>query len=208
MRSVLEQLASASSQARQDKNIALAQAIAGNNNVAAVQELIDGLQHKTKAIRHDCIKTLYEIAVIKAGLVSSHVNVFVTLLGDKDNRMQWGAMTAISAVTTLTPEAVYKALGRIIATADAGSVITTDHAVKILATLALTEKYRDTVIPLLLDQLLQAPVNQAPSYAEQILPVVTAKDKDHFKKILLMRIGDTEQDSKKKRLEKVLKKLQ
>lgn len=67
--------------------------------------------------------------------------------------------------------------------------------------------YEVAALPLLLDQLLQVPVNQAPAYAEQALTVITAPYKGRFAKILLMRLNDTEQESKRKRLEKVLKKL-
>jgi hypothetical protein len=121
--------------------------------------------------------------------------------------MQWGAMTALSAIAGIVPEPIYQALTDIIATADAGSVITKDHCVRILASLSAHDAYRDTTIPLLLEQLLQAPVNQAPSYAEQALPVITAQHHEACKKILLTRIDDAEQESKRKRLEKVLKKL-
>lgn len=205
--SILDQLASISGQAKQDLNIELAQKIVRNKNIAGINELISGLQHKTKSIRHDCIKTLYEIAALQPGLISPHVAVFVSLLNDKDNRMQWGSMTALSAITPVAPEQVFNALPRVLDIAGKGSVITKDHCVRILTLLSADKKHQDTTLPLLLDQLLQAPVNQAPAYAEQIFPVITETYKDQFKKILLTRINDTEQESKRKRLEKVLKKL-
>ena len=58
MISVLDELASAMGEAKQDINIILAEKIAKNKNNNAVKELIAGLEHKTKSIRHDCIKTL------------------------------------------------------------------------------------------------------------------------------------------------------
>lgn len=207
MTGVLDQLASASGESKQDLNIELARKIAADKNKKAVEELIGGLKHKQKAIRHDCIKTLYEIAAIEPILIALHADTFIALLKDKDNRMQWGAMTALSEITGVAPGPVYNALPDIIATADAGSVITKDHCVRILALLSTHAAYADTTLPLLLEQLLKAPANQAPSYAEQTLPVVTPKYHESFKKILLTRISDTEQDSKRKRLEKVLKKL-
>lgn len=207
MTSVLDQLASASGQAKQDLNIALAQNLVKKKNTDGINELVSGLTHKTKSIRHDCIKTLYEVAALQPELLKPHVAVFISLLDDKDNRMQWGSMTALSAITPLASEQVFNALHKIMNTAGNGSVITKDHCVRILTLLSANKKYRDTTLPLLLDQLLQAPVNQAPAYAEQTLPVITALYKSQFEKILLTRLNDTEQESKRKRLEKILKKL-
>jgi hypothetical protein len=208
MSSILDQLASAASQKKQDLNINLAQKIAEEGNTAAVTELIDGLKHKTKAIRHDCIKALYEIGEIDAGLISPHVNVFLNLLDEKDNRMQWGAMTALSSMAALVPAPLYKSLNKIIDTSNAGSVITKDHGVRILVRLSEQKAaYKEQTLPLLLEQLLQSPVNQAPSYAEQILPIMDEVHKNQFRKIVQTRIDDTEQESKRKRLEKVLRKI-
>ncbi|RYZ48203.1 MAG: hypothetical protein EOP49_19225 [Sphingobacteriales bacterium] len=207
MATVLDQLASASGQAKQDKNIALAHTIASAGDGTAVAELLAGLQHKTKALRHDCIKTLYEIAALAPQLVSPHAAGLIHLLDSSDNRMQWGAMTALATLAEDIPAALFASLDKIMAVADNGSVITKDQAVRILAVLSGKPEYAPTAIPLLLAQVLQAPLNQAPSYAEQALPVVDAAHRDQFKKILLTRIEDTEQESKRKRLEKVLKKL-
>jgi hypothetical protein len=107
----------------------------------------------------------------------------------------------------VAPEQIFNALHKIMDTAVNGSVITKDHCVRILTLLSANKKYQDTTLPLLLDQLLQAPVNQAPAYAEQALTVITEPYKSQFAKILLMRLNDTEQESKRKRLEKVLKRL-
>jgi hypothetical protein len=207
MTSVLDELASATGQAKQDLNIILAQKIAKNKNNSAVKELIAGLEHKTKSIRHDCIKTLYELAVINPEIVSPYASTFATLLEDKDNRLQWGGMTALSAIAARVPDIVYGSLNKIITTAEKGSVITRDHCVRILTALSSINKYNDTTLPLLLDQLLQAPVNQVPAYAEQILPVISGVYKNQFEKILNTRLNDIEQESKRKRIEKVLKKI-
>ncbi len=207
MASIIEQLASSSGEKSQDLNIMLAQEIAAGKDTKAIQELIAGLQHKTKAIRHDCIKTLYETAAVNAMLLAPHTDTFIALLDDKDNRMQWGAMTALSAMATVAQPKLFKALSKIIATAESGSVITRDHCVRILAALSADKKYAETTIPLLLEQILQSPPNQVPSYAEQALPVVGNTFKSQFEKALHTRLNDIEQDSKRKRIEKVLKKL-
>ena len=207
MSSVLDQLASASGQAKQDLNIALARKIAEEKNTGLVNELISGLNHKTRSIRHDCIKTLYEIANLQPSLISPHSSVFISLLENKDNRMQWGCLIALSAITSTVPEQVFSALPQLIYIADQGSVIKRDYCVRIFILLSTHRKYQHTVMPLLLGQLLLAPVNQAPAYAEQIYNVLTKRYKADFEEILLMRLNDTEQESRRKRLENVLKKL-
>lgn len=93
-------------------------------------------------------------------------------------------------------------------TADnSGSVIARDHTMYILAALAKHQKYYEDCMALILEQLLKSPVNQLPMYAEITAPVVAAKDKEAFKKVLLERLKDITQESKIKRIEKVLKKL-
>jgi len=170
--------------------------------------LISGLQHKTKAVRHDCIKTLYEIAERQPKLIAAFANTFIELLGSNDNRMQWGAMTGLSAIVNETPEIIFSNLSKVIAVADVGSVITKDHAVKILVTLSSQKEYVSTTIPLLLEQILASPNNQLPSYAEQAQPVIHDKvAKQRFIQILTDRVGNVTPDSKKKRVEKIIKKL-
>lgn len=205
--SVLEHLASASGKREQHLNIELAQDIARSENGEAIKELIAGLTNKSKAIRHDCIKVLYEIADIAPSLLKPQATHFIALLQHKDNRMQWGVMTALSAMATEIPQLLFENLSAILKIADEGSVITRDHGVKILVSLSGNEKYSPTTIPLLLEQLLKSPNNQLPSYAEQALPVINGDNKNQFRKILESRLQEVEPESKKKRVEKVLKKI-
>lgn len=204
---ILNKTASASGERIQDLNIDLAHEIAKNNNKKAVEELVEGLDNKTKSTRHDCIKVLYEIASLKPSLISPHAAAFMLLLKEKDNRMQWGAMTALSAIAAEVPKKIFEVLPDILMIADQGSVITKDHAVKILVTLSGQKEYSRYAIPLLLEQILKAPNNQMPSYAEQALPVIDKEHKEPFRKILQERLSEIIPKSKQKRVEKILKKL-
>ncbi len=206
MNDILDKLASVSGKREQALNIDLAEKIASSNDAKAVNVLCEGLKHETKAIRHDCIKTLYEIAELNPKLTSSSANTFIALLTDRDNRMQWGAMTALSAMANEIPDLIYKNLAIIVAIADAGSVITKDHAVKILVTLSAHKKYKAIAMPLLLEQILSSPNNQLPSYAEQAQLVIRDAYKERFIQILKERLPEITPDSKKKRVEKVLRK--
>lgn len=200
----------ASSLGRRDElpNQALAKKIADNNDKSAVKELVDNLHNTKKDIQSDCIKVLYEIAAAKPALVAGYVKQLIALLDSKNNRLQWGAMTALHAITNEVPKEIHDTLGKIIAVADKGSVITNDHCVGILVKLCTTKKYSDDAFPLLLERLMISPENQLPMYAENAVPVINDKYKAAFIKTLTARLGDMEKATKRARVEKVIKKLQ
>ncbi len=208
MSSIIDQLAVSLGHKDEVPNIELAQKIAASADKNAVKELVDNLDNKNKNIAFDCIKTLYEIGYQKPELISGYAKDFIDQLKSKHGRMVWGAMTAISAIAALVPDVIYSNQALIIDTADnSGSVIARDHTMYILAALAKHEKYYDDCMALILEQLLKSPVNQLPMYAEITAPIVATKDKDTFKKVLQERLKNITQESKIKRIEKVLKKL-
>jgi len=206
--SILPLLATSLGHKDEVPNIELANKIVASGNKEAVKELVENLDNKNKGIAFDCIKTLYEIGAKKPEMISGYAKEFIGQLKSKHGRMVWGAMTAISAIAPVVPDVVYKNLTDIMDTADnSGSVIARDHTMYILAALAKHQKYYEDCMALILEQLLKSPVNQLPMYAEITAPVVAAKDKEAFKKVLLERLKDITQESKIKRIEKVLKKL-
>jgi hypothetical protein len=78
----------------------------------------------------------------------------------------------------------------------------------VLLQLAQLPDYSGQAIPLLLEQLQQSLPNQLPMYAEQALPVIPAAHKAALTAVLQSRLGDMEKESKRKRIEKVISKLQ
>ena len=206
--SVIKKLASSLDRRDEIPNQELAAEIAASNDKKSVQELIDNLSNKSKDIQSDCIKVLYEIGTLKPALIAVHVNIFIELLGNKNNRLQWGAMTALHTITNEKPDAIYNALPTIIAVADKGSVITNDHCVGILIKLAAVKKYAEDAFQLLLERLKICPTNQLPMYAENALPVINEKNKAMFIKTLTVRLSEIEKETKRARVEKVIKKLQ
>lgn len=205
--SVIEKLACSLNRRDEVPNQELAAAVSAKNDKKAVAELVENLTNKNKAIRYDCIKVLYEIGEAKPKLLAEHYKAFLAGLESKDNRMQWGAMTALGTVALEKPDEVFKALAKIIDIADRGSVITRDHCVNILIKLTSLPKFADKTFPLLNEQLLSAPTNQLPMYAERAAPIITEKYKERFVKTLTSRHGDIEKESGRKRVEKVIKKL-
>lgn len=206
--SVINKLASSLGKRDEVPNQELAAEIAGKNDKKAVQELVDNLSNKSKDVQSNCIKVLYEIGALKPALIAGHVNSFIELLTNKNNRLQWGAMTALHVITNEKPDAVYNALPTIIAVADKGSVITNDHCVGILIQLAAVKKYAEDAFQLLVERLKICPTNQLPMYAENTLPVINENNKAEFIKTLSARLPEIEKETKRARVEKVIKKLQ
>jgi hypothetical protein len=205
--SALNKLASVLGRRDEAPNIALARQLVDANDQDGIRELVEGLHHKKKDIQSDCIKVLYEAGERKPELLADHLNVFVSLLESNNNRLQWGSMAAISAIARKKPDLIYKVLPKIIAAADKGTVITRDEAVRILITLIKEKKYSETAFALVLEQILKSPPNQVPMYAEMALPEVNEKNKSNFVKALSSRLADIEKDTKKKRVETVIRKL-
>jgi HEAT repeat protein len=204
--SIIAQLASSLGRRDEVSNQELAKKIAENNDEGAVQELIENLQHKSAAIQNDCIKVLYEVGEQKPVLIAGYAPTFVELLSHKNNRLQWGAMTALYAIVKEYPKTIQENLVKIVAAADSGSVITKDYAVKILICLCAFKIYADDAFTLLNEQLLSSPTNQLPMYAELAIPVINDDNKGVFVKTLMSRLDNIEKDTKRKRVEKVIKK--
>lgn len=205
--SILNQLASALNRRDEIPNQVLAQHIAATNDQNAVQELIENLHHKNKAIQSDCIKTLDEIAKLNPKLVAPYIADLLILLNHKNNRLQWGSMATLNAIANENLKAIYTALPQIIACADQGSVITNDHCVGMLIKLCANQTYAEDAFSLLIERLLKSPTNQLPMYAEQAISIINEQRKPIFIHTLTSRLHEIEKDSKRIRVEKVIKKL-
>ncbi len=204
--SILNKLASALGHRDEEPNVELGKEIAAKNDKAAVKELVGALLHKSKDIQADAIKALYEAGEQNPALVAPYAKEFIALLDSKNNRMQWGAMTALSSMAAANPKVIYEALGKIATVAEKGSVITKDHYAKILTRLGAVKAYADDSFALLIELLQSAPVNQLPTYAEYAMPLVNDTNKAIFAKTLTARLSDfEEQTTKYKRL--VIKKV-
>lgn len=129
---VIEKLASSLGRRDEEPNIELAIQIVDHNDENAVKELIENLTNKNKNIQNDCIKVLYEIGDRKPSLISDYTNELFSLLESRNNRIQWGAMTALNSITSDVPEIIYSNIQKIIVAGDNGSVITKDQVVNIL----------------------------------------------------------------------------
>ncbi|PCJ65311.1 MAG: hypothetical protein COA58_10660 [Bacteroidetes bacterium] len=203
--SVTSKLSSSLNRRDEIPNLELAKSIINDHNQTAIEELIENLNHKNKAIQNDCIKVLYEIGNTNPQLISSHAKEFVRLLESKNNRIQWGSMTALSTITLENPSYIFSILPQIIKASERGSVITKDQAINILIKVCSIEKYADNTFTLLNEQLLKSPINQLPMYAERASSIIKDSNRKTFVDSLETRLPDFEKETKRKRVEKVLK---
>ena len=205
---VLDKLASSLNRNDEMPNQELAEQIVQENDKKSVKELINNLYNPDKNIQSDCIKVLYEIGERKPSLIAEYADNFIALLNENNNRLIWGAMTALDALTIENPKTVYIGLAKIIEAANKGSVITKDHAVNILIKLCSVKQYSDEAFALLIEQLKSCPTNQLPMYSENAAKIINNKSKaEVFIKTLSSRLDQVEKESKRKRIEKVIKHL-
>ncbi len=204
---VLNKLASALDRRDEVPNQELAEEIVAASDAKAVDTLIQNLANNNRAIQNDCIKVLYEVGERKPSMIAGHLDSFLSLLNHKNNRLQWGAMTALNCVASVNPQGVYDNLVQIADAADRGSVITRDHAVNILVRLIGIPEYTANAFGLLTELLLKSPANQLPMYAEKALPTIPDSYKADLVKALRSRLVDIEKASKRTRVEKVIKQL-
>lgn len=166
---IIDKLATSLNRKDEGPNQELAKYIADWNDRGAVKELVDNLYNSDKNIQSDCIKVLYEIGNLKPSLIVEYSKVFVTLLDHRNNRLVWGGMTALDAITFENPEAIYFALAKIVDITDNGSVITKDHGKNILIKLCSVKQYADHAFTLLIEQLERCPTNQLPIQIKSFL---------------------------------------
>ncbi|NLW47884.1 MAG: hypothetical protein GXY86_11180 [Firmicutes bacterium] len=105
----------------------------GRNDETPNQELVDCLFNADTAIRNDSIKVLYEIGEAQPELISAYTTDFIKLLTGKNNRLIWGAMTALATIAHLNPDPIFNEIDLIFDVIKKGSVITVDNGISVLA---------------------------------------------------------------------------
>lgn len=203
---VLDKLAGALDRRDEQPNMVLAETIAASGDLTAVAELAEAVRTGPTRQANDAIKVLYEIGARNPDLIAAQCPVFVEALRSTNNRKVWGAMTAIDTVAEQRAHVLVNELPAIIAAADKGSVIAKDHCNSILVKLARAG-YGELAVPILVERLRSAAPNQFPTYAEEIAPVLTAETRPGFLAVLKERVGSMMQESKRKRVEKVMAKI-
>lgn len=207
--SIADRLASAQGKRDERPNIELAEEIAAGEDRAAIEVLMQLLQEpEAKKQQSDCIKVLYEVGERKPWLIDGHLKEFLLFSRHENNRLQWGAMSAIAEIARSQPEQVFENLPEILDAAEKGSVITRDAALQILVELAGSAKLKGRVTPHLLYFIDHSPSKQVPLYAERMQPVIPPEAHDDLKRAIENRLPDMEKESGRKRLQKLIRKLE
>ncbi|MCC3359131.1 hypothetical protein [Bacillus sp. REN16] len=206
--SVVNQLASQFNRNDEEPNIELAHKFANEENHAAIEEIIENLYCKDKKIQHDCIKVAYEIGQVKPELISKYALNFIELLKSRNNRMVWGAMSALATIADEASETLMAHVSTIKNAIKMGSVITIDKGVLTLAKLAAVSKENNhAIFPFLLLHLENCRTKEIPQHAESTLLAVTDENKEAFLNVLRKR--DTYLTAPQlKRVKKIYKQLE
>ncbi|CAM5209289.1 HEAT repeat protein OS=Ureibacillus acetophenoni OX=614649 GN=SAMN05877842_11553 PE=4 SV=1 [Ureibacillus acetophenoni] len=203
--SILNKLSSQLGQRDEQPNINLAHDLVNEDNTSGIQEIIENLSNKNKAIRHDCIKVAYEVGHVKPELISNYAMVFVELLRSRDNRMVWGAMQALALIADLKSEELMEQLHEIQLAMKNGSVITVDKGVITLAKLAAAnEENNKRIFPFLIEHLKNCRTKEVPQHAESTCIAVNDDNKAEFIQVLRER-EPYMTAPQKKRIMKILK---
>lgn len=188
--SALEKIAYYQNRRDEVPNQALARELAQTRNAAGIHEIAENLWNEEPNIQSDCLKVLYEIGYLDPGLISEYVEDFLRLLKQRNNRLVWGGMIALSTIANLQADAIFPHLQEITQVMKSGSVITKDAGIKTLTALAARkETYRTRITPFLLERLADSRPADAPRYAEIILAAISPADKADFIQILQKWIG-------------------
>ncbi len=205
--SVESRLASTLGQRDEQPNIQLADDLARSGNREGVQELVEILANGKGPAKSDAIKVLYEVGQRDPSLIVDHTDPLLGLLEARNNRLVWGALTALACICQIAPDRIFAHLEAILAAADKGSVIAKDQAFAVLVNLVGREGYADQMIPITLSRLESAAINQLPMYAEQAARALPAESRTAFRTVLESRLNDEMPPSKRRRVEKVLRRL-
>ena len=184
--SVLSKLASSQQRNDEAPNQELAAQIMKDNDTEAVKELVENLTNKDPAIQSDCIKVLYELGERgKPELIVPYASTFVDLLASKNNRLVWGAMTALGTVASLTSVEIWKRIDEILRATDAGSLITQDWGVRVIAAVSAKSKaYEEKLFPYLMKLLSSCIPRDVPKHGESMLVAVNRGNREKYLAVL------------------------
>jgi hypothetical protein len=202
---MLEKLAHSLNRNDEVPNIELAEELVKTRNHLGIKEVVDGLSSDKEQTANDCIKVLYEVGERDATLISGYVDDFVRLLKSKNNRLVWGAMTALPKITPLKPKEVFANLDTIERAYEEGSVITVDNSISVFAALSKSSpEYEKVVFPIIINHLENCRPKEAGQHSERAFPCVNKGNSVFFKNVLLKR-RESLTEPQKKRIDKLIK---
>jgi hypothetical protein len=192
----------------EEPNIELALELIKTKDGKGINEIVDGLNNPCEQIANDCIKVLYEIGEREPQFIAEYVEVFIKLLRSRNNRLVWGSMTALSKIASIKPQEIFDNLDTVIKVYEKGSVITVDNSISVFAELAKAGlKYERKVFPIIIKHLETCRPKEVGQHSERAFVCVTKNNSELFKKTLLKR-HDSLTEPQRKRVDKLLKKIE
>lgn len=189
--SVLNQIAHFQNRRDEAPNQQLAKDLAAKQDKAGLKEIAENLWNAEPNIQSDCLKVLYEVGAIEPALIADYVADFLKLLKNKQNRLVWGAMTALSTIAPLKAKEIFEQRADVQKAVAEGSVITVDNGISVLAHVsASAPEHAAELFPFLLRHLATCRPKDVPQHSERILVAVNADNKTGFTRTLEKRISD------------------
>ena len=188
-------------------NIELAEYLCQHNDINGIKDIVDGFKGNDKAVANDCIKVLYEIGERKPELISGYANDFIACLHSKNNRLAWGSMTALAAITEHAAEQIFEKLYLVQSAYERGSVITVDNSISVFARLCKADsRYAEKTLPIIINHLQKCRPKDVAQHAERASDCFCKENANAFIEVLENRIPHLSA-SQQTRINKLLKKL-
>jgi hypothetical protein len=117
-------------------------------------------------------------------------------------------MIALSKITSLNPDIIYKNLDIIVRAYEKGKVITVDNSISVFAELVKADKkYEKKVFPIIIKHLEKCRPKEVGQHAERAFVCINKNNSKIFKETLLKRFNSLT-DAQKKRVDKLLNMLE
>jgi hypothetical protein len=206
--SVIDELSCSLGIKSEQPNQELAAKLTASKNRAGIKEVAQNLWNSDKKIANGCIKVLYEIGERSPELIVDYSDDFFSCLQDKNNRLVWGGMTALSTIAVLIADEIAGRIDLIKKTIGNGSVITVDRGVLSLSKAAAVSKKNHMIFfAYLLEVLAGCRPNSVAQYSESTSLALTKGCFNDWKKVVDRRKNDLNA-SAKKRVEKLIRKME
>ena len=205
---MIEKLACSLGRNDERPNIELAEELVKTADRNGIREIVKGLRSATVATANDCIKVLYEIGERNPALIAEYAGEFTGLLSSRNNRMVWGAMTALATIAPLNPSAVFADIDKVIHAYEKGSVITVDNSISVFAGLARAEPAAAVkLFPIIISHLTTCRPKEVAQHAERAFSCINAGNSPTYAAVLHKR-RPTLSAPQQKRVDRLLKKIE
>jgi hypothetical protein len=203
--SILSKLAGSQGRSDEELNKALGRELVETHDTDGVQEIAENLRNKDKRVQTDCLSVLEQVGLLDPGMIEDYVAEFIELIFSKDNRLVWASMINLALIADRKPHEIFEYYDEIVKVIEKGSVITKDNGIKTLAKVASTDaKFKEIIVPYLLEHLRSCRPKSVPQYAESIQPAIDAESQDEYVDILNARLIDLS-EGQQRRVKKLLK---